>query len=291
MSVRATAVTPPLARIVGALEWRLRNLGLSARHFPARLQAWLGFKRHVHRHRILDETELLQTRRSDTVFIFGSGYSLNAISPAEWRAIEEHDTVGFNWFIHQQYVRCDYHLVREIPPTDLDASIWRKYLRDYFELLRGNQRFSNAVWLVQTGFRATNGNRAIWLRLIPERQRLFLWKSVDADLPSASFADGLAHGRGTLHECINFATLMGWTRIVLAGVDLYDRRYFWLPADEGRADDPEPLDAIHRTALQGIVDSVGKWNEHLRKRGVELYVYNPQSLLTRVLPVWNAVTT
>jgi hypothetical protein len=284
-------VTPPLARIVGALEWRLRKLWLLARHFPVRFEAWLGFKRHVQRHRILSERELLQTRRSDTVFIFGSGYSLNAISQAEWRAIEEHDTVGFNWFIHQQYVRCDYHLVREIGPTDLDPVIWRKYLLDYFELLRGNPRFSNAVWLIQTGFRATNGNRAIWLRLIPDHQRVFLWKSIDAEMPSTSFADGFAHGRGTLHECINFAALMGWTRIVLAGVDLYDRRYFWLRVDEGRPDDAEPHDAIHRTALMGVVDSVGTWNEQLRRRGVELYVHNPQSLLAKVLPVWNAVTT
>jgi hypothetical protein len=285
------AVTAPLARIGAALQWRVRKLGLLARHFPIRLEAWLGFKRNVHRHRILSEAELLQTRRSDTVFIFGSGYSLNAISPAAWRAIEAHDTVGFNWFVHQQFVRCDYHLVREIGPTDLDPRIWRKYLLDYFERLRGNARFSNAVWLVQTGFRATNGNRAIWLRQIPEHQRVFLWKSADSDTPSTTFADGLAHRHGTLHECINFAALMGWTRIVLAGVDLYDRRYFWLREDEGRADDGEPHDAIHRTALAGVVDSMRMWNELLRRRGVELYVYNPQSLLVKVLPVWNAVTT
>lgn len=281
----------PATRLVNALTWRIRNLRLSVQHFPVRLRAWLGFKRNISRYRIISEQELRQTRKGDTVFIFGSGYSLNAISASEWQAIAEHDTLGFNWFVRQHYVRCDYHLVRETGGSDLDDASWRGYLFDYFDRLRDNPCFSNAVLLIQTGFRATAGNRAVWLSLIPPEHRVFLWKSIDTTVPSTSFTEGLAHGAGTLHECINFAALMGWTRIVLAGVDLYDRRYFWLRADEARPDDPATIDAVHQTALGGVVDSVGAWHDQLRHRGVELYVYNPKSLLTKVLPVWNAVTT
>ena len=35
----------------------------------------------------LTEVELRARRRSDTVFVFGSGYSLNDITPAGWRHI------------------------------------------------------------------------------------------------------------------------------------------------------------------------------------------------------------
>ena len=41
------------------------------------------------------------------MFIFGSGASLNAITPTEWTEIERHDTLGFNWFVRQSFVRCD----------------------------------------------------------------------------------------------------------------------------------------------------------------------------------------
>ena len=72
-------------------------------------------------YRALTEEELRRTRKSDTVFIFGSGYSLNDIPPEQWREIERHDTLGFNWFVHQRFVRCDYQLIREICTTERDS--------------------------------------------------------------------------------------------------------------------------------------------------------------------------
>lgn len=275
-------------RVVNAVAWRVRALRIDVWFFPIRLRAWLAFARNVGRYRPLTEAELRRTRKSDTVFIFGSGYSLNEMGAAEWRAIERHDTLGFNWFVRQQFVRCDYQLVREIGPTDLDDATWRRYLNDYFDLLRSNPRFSRAVLLIQTGFRATNGNRAIGLGLIPDESLVFLWRSIpNDDAPSLSFRRGLAHGQGTLSECINFALLMGWTTIVLVGVDLYDRRYFWLQRDEPRPDDPQ-IDRLHNTVLGGVVESVGRWRAQLEARGVRLFVYNPRSLLIDVLPVWTA---
>jgi hypothetical protein len=272
-------------RLTNALEWRLRMWRFDAQFFPVRFEAWAGAQRKLRRYRLLSEHELRATRRSDTVFVFGSGHSLNAITAEEWHAIAEHDTFGFNWFVHQKYVRCDYHLVREIGPTDLDPTLWRQYLYDYFDRLRSNPCFADSVLLIQRGFRATNGNRALWLELIPPHQKIFRWKSIDDLAPSDSFAKGLSHGHGTLSQCVNFAVLMGWRNIVLTGVDLYDRRYFWLGADQPRPDDPK-IDTVHATALAGIVESIGSWSAELRPRGVSLYTYNPRSLLNTVLPVW-----
>ena len=60
----------------------------------------------------LDEQQLMAARRSDTVFVFGSGYSLNDITPAQWQHIAGHDTFGFTSFIYQDWVKVDYHLIR-----------------------------------------------------------------------------------------------------------------------------------------------------------------------------------
>jgi len=282
-----------------ALGGRFRTALLNARAFPTRLSAWLAFRRHIGEYRMLAEDELRSRRRSDTVFIFGSGASLNSLSADEWRAIEKHDTVGFNWFVHQRFVRCDFQIVAEIGGNDLDPTMWRPHIRTYFDLIESNSRFDHTVFLVQTGFRAINGNRAIGLRLLPPSRPIFLWHRLRGrSEPSQSLAEGLVHAHASLADCVNFAFLMGWTTIVLAGVDLYDRRYFWLSPDKLRPDEDSPDPAVpsspisvesrHNTADSGLIDLLGSWGEQFARRGVRLFVYNPRSLLARTVPVWPA---
>src|SRR5207249_922467 len=116
-------------------------------------------------YRLLDENELRLTRKSDTVFIFGSGASLHSITEAEWREFERHDTIGFNRFARGRFVRCDYHLIREIAPVRGDPRSSKAQFQEYFDTLRENPMFRNAILLMQTGWRAHNPNHALGLRL------------------------------------------------------------------------------------------------------------------------------
>ena len=252
-----------------------------ARVFRIRLQAWSRFLIGRRQYGRLAAEDLRRRRKSDIVFVFGSGSSLNELSSDEWREIERHDTIGFNWFVRQKFVRCDFHFVREIGADDFDPASWQPRLRRYCELLAGNSHFADAIPMVQTGFRAINGNRAIGYGLLPVQRPLFLWRSlVGRDEPSWSLEHGLAHARGTLHECVNFAFLMGWRTIVIAGVDLYDRRYFWMDAAE-----PAGRILPHRTA-DHVVNLMGEWARRFEERGSRLFVYNPRSLLARTVPTW-----
>jgi hypothetical protein len=269
---------------------RRSELREAFRLLPVRLGPWLRFQANRRAYRFLGEEELRRTRRSDTVFVFGSGASLNDLVGEDWEQIAGHDTLGFNWWVHQQFVRADYHLIRGIPDTDLDAAVWRPQLAEYFGLIRESPLFAHTVFLVHAGFRAINGNRAIGYRLLPEQNPVFLWRtSIGTGPPSRSFADGLVHGQSTLLEAVNFAYLLGWRRIVLAGVDLYDRRYFWLPAGATRSVD-ERRNATatepHFQAATGLVETLAGWRQLFRAEGVELQVYNPRSLLAEELPVY-----
>ena len=230
------------------------------------------------------------TRRSDTIFVFGSGASLNELSPRELEEFEEHDTLGFNWFVRQRFLRCDYHVVREITDDDLDPRVWRPAVEEYFRLVRESPFFAATVFVVQSGFRAINGNRAIALKLLPPGARVFRFRSLVGrwDL-SPSLGQGLAHRHATLEECVNFAYLLGWNRIVLVGVDLYDRRYFWLGPDETRETDRRrgaSASDAHRTATTGLIEQMGDWGLRMQTSNVALEVYNPRSLLADVLPVY-----
>ena len=278
--------TGPRATLLNRIRGRAARAAIEFQHARVRLHAWLLFQARRHRYRIASETALKAARRSQTVFVFGSGASLNDVTPQAWANIATHDTVGFNWFVHQRFVRCDYHVVREVCSDDLDPSVWRPQIHEYFDLIRENPLYADTTFLVQTGFRATNGNRAIGMGLLPTAHPIVLWRSLRRHRqPSESLREGLAHNHATLEECVNFAYLMGWTEIVLAGVDLYDRRYFWLPPDVPIAGS-ESTEGVHNTARTGLIDLLGEWSGYLSSRGVGLYVYNERSLLARTVPVW-----
>lgn len=274
-----------------SLTSRLRGSGqyrmLILRRFITRLNPWISSMLSPHSYyRYLSETELYSARKTDTVFIFGSSYSLNTISEKEWKFFETHDTVGFNWFVHQNWIRCDFHLIRGIPDTDLDKSIWKPQLKEYFDLIHEKSLYQNTVFLLQKGFRAINGNRTIGLKLLPRKSKIFRWEISRGPEPKFSFEEGLTHNNSSLDETINFAFLLGWKHIVLVGVDLYDRRYFWLSADKTRSVDSIRNFTFNDPAKDGKIDAIGKWKKIFEQYNVNLYVYNPKSLLAEVLPIY-----
>jgi hypothetical protein len=281
-----------VARVLQGLVRRARTAVGSVRRERVRAVAWLQFRRRRRRYRILGEGELRAGRKSDTVFVFGSGASLNEIAPAEWSFFEAHDTIGFNWFVRQDFVRADYHLVRGIPADDLRPASWRPVLERYFAYARHSPRYAATTFVVHTGWNAINGNRAIGLGLLPAGRPVFLYRSrLGQPDFSWSFADGLAHPNSTLEDTVNFAVLAGWTRIVLVGVDLYDRRYFWLAPEETLPEDVArgaSADDAHSRAASGMLETFDRWTRDLAGRGIELAVYNPRSLLADIMPVFSA---
>ena len=252
---------------------------------------WLLNLRNQHHYTLLNEAQLRATRKSDTIFIFGSGYSISDITEPEWSHFEQHDTLSFNWFVHQDFVRIDYHLIREICRHVDDPSVWRPKIKEYSELLAHNPHYVDTVFLVHAGIRATMGNRIIGLKQLRPGASTFRFKN-PADRggqqpPSPSLSRGLSHD-GTLADCVNFAYLLGWKQIILVGVDLYDRRYFWLGYEETREGDLR-RGASHQdqhNVADTTISIMGMWRELFAKDGVGLCVYNPHSLLTQVMPVY-----
>jgi hypothetical protein len=255
---------------------------------------WLREHWSRSRYLVLDEDTLKTTKRSHTAFVFGCGFSLNEISTAEWTQIAEHDTIGFNYFSRQRWVRTDYHLVGEVAAQDdLDRLSWVPAIEEYARLLRDNPFYERTIIGLQAGWYAYQSNRLASSRGLPSGTRVFRYKRIARGLyhpPSRSLSEGLVHGAGSLIGCVNFAYAMGWRRIVIAGVDLYDTRYFWLPSDQGRSDMQQvhgigPAEP-HPTAPT-VIPYLQRWRELMERDGVSLMVYNPRSLLADVLPVYS----
>jgi hypothetical protein len=281
-------------------QWRTSGPAHWLRWNAMLTNAWLRDRMNRAAYTAVSETALVAARRSDTVFIFGSGASLNDLVAEEWREFSRHDVFGFNAFYHQQWVDADFHLLRVGVYGDLR---WESFTREAAAVIRSNPRFSRTVFILQEGYLAQFSNQLVGYRLLPASARIFRYPSAREDgRPTRSFADGLRHTTGTLADAVNCAFCAGWKRIVLVGVDLYDSRYFYLKADEtvgfdaatGRITAGERnywrgqrYDEPHATIRNGVVDLMADWRTALGEAGVDLLVYNPRSLLAEVLPVYH----
>jgi len=280
---------PSFERLARGAFRRLRTRAADVPYFAVCYPSWVAAKRELGRRSIVDVDALRAARRSDRVFIFGSSASLNDIGPEEWERIAEHDVFGFNWFVRQDFVRCDFHLIRQIADSN-DRRVWEPQITEYFGLIERSPHYEQSVLLVQHEWRARAANLALQMGTFPRSHRVFPWHTRHGRHLSYSFEDGLVHLTSSLCDTVNAAFLMGWSEIVLVGVDLYDRRYFWLPAEETRtvdlmrgavASDP------HTQASSGLIDVMGRWRHELARRNVSLVIHNPDSLLADVLPVFS----
>jgi len=248
-------------------------------------------RRHRSRFVALEEQQLRSLLRSDTCFVLGSGQSLDEITAAEWQAISLHHTIAFNYFLRARLIRVDFHLVGEMAcPDDLTPHVWRPVVEEYARLIEENPFYSETVLGLQEGLRALQSNRLVSSPTLRSGRRVFRYRRIARGAqrpPAASLSSGLVHGAGTLVDCVNLAVILGFREIVLAGVDLYDRRVF-TPAEDALGPPPSRPGAaggLRHSTADAMVGYLGYWAPLLAARRVTLSVYNPRSLLARVLPV------
>ena len=266
-------------------------------------QAWLRDRLTRHRYQHLSEAEARASRKSDTVFIFGCGSSLNDLTSAEWAHFAAHDVFGFNAFYYQRHVPVGFHLLRSGIYGELR---WRPFAQEVSEILRENACFANTIFVMQEEYIAHYNNQMVGYGFLPPTARVLRYVTAREDgPPTRSLAEGLRHDGGTLFDSVNCAFCLGWKHIVLVGIDLYDSRYFYLPPDQTPSLDPDRavltggefnsyrgnrFDEPHNTLRLGVIDRMDEWRALLEHEGVRLSVYNPRSLLAAVLPVYGRPT-
>ena len=247
---------------------------------PGQLADWWADRQNRHHYPVLTESDLRAARKSDTVFICGGGASILSISEEEWNNMSRHDILSFRTFPHQWFVPVDYHVTAEIDDVD-----------EYAALINNNRRYDNTLFLVQQGLMAYMGNRLIGRLKLRAGARVFRYRRYGRGktIPlSRGLNKGIVHGHGSIVGMVNIAYLLGWKRIVLVGIDLYDHRYFYMPPDETRAVEKEGLTFSSAfTTAPGIVEQIGDWSDALIKEGVHVYSFNEASLLTQRVPAFD----
>jgi hypothetical protein len=251
---------------------------------------------------LLETLDLAPLKTSDTVFVLGSGSSINEISDARWNVIGRHDTIAMNfWPVHPF-----------VPRIYLFENIAR--IEEYqlvFDALRGllEQRaldYRNTVKIVSE--LVPLNTRQLVLE-IPEAFRQLLYVGYSANVVARDEGElvrGLRYIRGngvfdqrnqirwhfkyagSVLAAMSLAVRMGYGRIVLCGIDLGTAEYFYQHADrypEASQWEFLPRNQLHPAArrLKWLVPGpeviVHFKKEVLDPARIELFVENRSSKL------------
>jgi hypothetical protein len=251
-----------------------------------------------------DELNLSKIKKSSTVFMLGSGPSINAIPKQKWTAIAKHDSMACNFWLFHNFVPTFYFYeaigYRDGERFEVFRRLAEKRAKDYqscikvvtglhelapeFDLFRPDSWARELYSLctipvaARTEQEFTSGLRLIRsLGLFSKSSRLkYVFKQ-------ASSITGL----------ISLAARMGYKQIVLCGVDLQNADYFY--QDPELYSDGADVEFHPRNAPHNLVTSL-PWKiltdaavqvmarEILEPARVKIYVENRSSRLWPAIP-------
>jgi len=258
----------------------------------------------------LDQVDLLRIKSSDTLFVLGSGPSINRISAERWRLIAAHDTVGFNWWLYHAFVPKFYFLEvieKEVSPEAFEAylSLASRRAVDYASTIKIAMEFHKL------------GTQTLYHLPPAFRKNLFAAHKIEAPARNeAELAQALRYlqGRGafqvtgrfssllkyaaSLTTMLVFALKLGYKRVVLCGIDFktpdyffQDRRFYsesWEPPGEERIG--THFTHTHLTWKLPATRTVAVIKQQLLDpAGIELCVESEQSALWPMLPAFSVV--
>lgn len=247
-------------------------------------------------------------KKSDTLFVLGSGESINKLGLDAWDVIKRNDTVGFNYWLIHDFVPTYY--VFE-PPRNQERAI--VLLRNIS--LRAKDYKETPIIMKD----AIDSTRFVNLELIPNELIKNFYISADISIPGNSeesivkslnycnllgfFAKTdriqlMLKKRASLSYMILFGLIAGYKEIVLCGVDLnntncfYESNKDYYQSKGFTISHSVQTGKIHKTidpdygilTIDKIIYILN--DELLKPRGINLYIASKSSALYPRLPIY-----
>jgi len=289
-------VNRPLRALTANLaDW---NRERKLRYLPYWAQARSWITRRSGEYELLTLDEVKERKRSDTLFILGSGPSIREVRPSQWEYVGEHESFGINFSLLLDIVPT-YHLMED------GKVAWHRELTKRV-LAPRRQRLSSTTWFISN----RHTRRLIHPRYTPELfsdparvcvfqlpKRLLLER--DRPFTTGDFEKSIRY-RGTMSLALYLTMRLGYKRIVLLGVDLHTPRHFFEDMEEMRAyvenvsrdqlDDrlPFPVMIPKDGTFRPLDEYLYALNElHFSRKGIELYVGNWGNMLCPRIPYFS----
>lgn len=250
---------------------------------------------------LLDTLKLSPFKTSNTVFILGSGWSINQIPDTRWSVIGRHDTIGFNfWPVHPFVPRI---FVFENLCTGIQQDLYRAFFttiqrraRDYKDTVKiatepHPQSHRQLLHEVPPGFRENlyvGYTAAVTARSEAELEAGIKFLRSSGVFEPGDRAKWLFKYGGSVIAMLSLAARMNYKRIVLCGIDLGKQDYFYHHRErypESADWEFAPRSDVHLTArrlpwmvpAQKVIQVFKK--SVLDPAGVELFLENRNSTL------------
>jgi hypothetical protein len=193
-------------------------------------------------HGKLLDNKILKYKTSDTIFILGSGPSINDISSKEWSHIKKHNSIGFNWWFVHDFVPTFYMFqgaYENMLETLKDQHY--KYKNTPF-LIRGSGFAKGEFNYNDERLNLLKNNPIYYVREYPIATKCsidpFLMFDYLESLGLMDFdkiSDFVPKLKCTLGLLIPLCYQMGYKKIILCGMDMQNNDHFW---------DYEPYDKL-----------------------------------------------
>ncbi|WP_053976510.1 hypothetical protein [Mangrovimonas xylaniphaga] len=189
----------------------------------------LFFKVHAKLKRYKNVTSYVdKKKKSDTVFILGSGESINELTKKDWEEIKRNNIIGLNYsFVHP--VIPDYHLMEMIPLREMQ-SFFCDVTKDRFTNV---DMFFQYKHVIKSGFDlSTYGHKKNMYVHIPKLLPTIYPGVLEKYLNNLFSKKGgltmqsLVHHNSHIGCAVMFAQALGYKKIVMLGIDLNGGNYF-----------------------------------------------------------------
>ena len=276
------------------LIYEYRNKGL----YPLYRALWLWVKNRDVKYCYVNLKRCKEYKTSDTVFIFGSGPSVNNITWKQLEYIKSHDSFGINHIFLLKFPMTYYYLGYE--PTS-NASLNALFTKDVRSV------YENTLWFVPTKVFYRLYHPRIIPNFFPPNVKMVAFDYPPAvnfvkDRPFCAndFERTLVY-RSTMTLVLYIVNMLGYKNIVLMGVDLHTHYHYHDHIDkvkEHRIDkgvynhlkegssfeDLLPKKLAKKRTMEEYYYAV--YELYFKPRGVNLYVGNKGNMLSPRIPLY-----
>ncbi len=189
--------------------------------------------------KLRSHTELFEGhRKTDTVIFYGCGHSINDITREDYKILKQYDSVSLNWFMYHDFIVPRFYYRGE-NSGQVFGQKWKKLFNEKRDM------YKNTTFLTKKDrhldLRNVGVEQAYVLNFQPAFSKTLL-KRLGPEKAYKKCLKGFKimpnklyfFGRSTVCPMMVLLYQMGYKEIVLYGIDLSDRRYFW--GDKNKAD-------------------------------------------------------
>lgn len=257
-----------------------------------------------------NKTNKIFVKKSDTIFILGSGSTINEINNKQWKNIKKHTSIGFNYFMFHDFIPDSYL----IEPVRRNHDLLYKNL---IKLIKVKKKYLSKTKIIMHRMGCYKiikyhfKNYGIDFKLFTPfdfgcKTNEKLKKILNSPLMKLSNYFFLpAQGCASVERIILSAYLQGFKKIVLCGVDLNNNEYFFYKKADYENNLKKNAIAIkkfnncHHAKNIHVTNDIQKckmgitiseilkiYNKHFKKNNVNLFILNKKSALSEFLPIY-----